>query len=73
MSDLTRRLRGKTVAAVLTNGSTLQIRTDDGAEIDIAWVDDNGRPLKGRPVCTNHGVRLIVKGLQELLALKPTR
>jgi len=59
------------VAAVLTNGSTLQIRTSDGAEIDIAWVDDNGRAIKGKPVCTNHGVRLIVRGLQELFSLKP--
>lgn len=65
--DITRRLRGKTVADVLCNGHILQIRTSDGAEINIAWLDDNGRPLKGKPAVAQHGVRLIARGVQELV------
>ncbi len=65
--DLTRRLRGKTVAAILTNGHVLMIQTTDGAEVHIAWADDNGRALKGQPVCVQHGVRLATRGLHDLI------
>ncbi len=71
--DLTRRLRGKTVAAVMTNGHILQLRTSDGAEINICWVDDNGRPIKGQPLCVQHGVRLIAHGLKDLIHLPEAR
>jgi len=65
--DLTRRLRGKTIASVLTNGHILQIRTSDGAEIDICWADDHGKPIKGQPLCVQHGVRFITRGLKDLI------
>lgn len=65
--DLTRRLRGKTIAAVLTNGHVLQIRTEDGAEINLVWLDDNGVPMMGKPTVAQHGVRLIARGLQDLI------
>lgn len=65
--DLTARLRGKRIAAVLTNGHVLQIRTADGAEINIAWLDDNGAPIKGKPAAAQHGVRLIAAGIQDVI------
>lgn len=57
----------------MTNGHILQIRTSDGAEIDLCWVDDNGRAIKGKPVCVKHGVRAIFRGLQDLLLLPQHR
>lgn len=65
--DITARLRGKTVAAVLTNGHVLQIRTTDGAELCVAWLDDNGTPLKGKPSASQSGVRLLARGLRDLM------
>lgn len=65
--DLTLRLAGKTIAAVYTNGHLLQIRTDDGAEITIAWLDDNGVPLKGKPAVAQHGLRLNARGIRDLI------
>ena len=56
--DITPRLRGKTIAAVTTNGSMLRITCADGSEMDVIWVDDNARPLRGRPMVGNFGVRL---------------
>lgn len=67
MSQLTQRLLGKRVAAVLSNGHTLQVRTDCGAEIDIVWVDDNGTPIKGKPVLAGSGVRLQARGIRDLI------
>jgi len=63
--DINLRLYGKRVAAVLANGHVLQIRTEDGAEVDIVWLDDNGRPLKGKPALVKHGIRLDARGAQE--------
>lgn len=65
--DITARLRGKTVAAVMTNGHVLQIRTTDGAEISIAWLDGEGRPIKGKPSASSGGVRLLARGVRDLL------
>jgi len=66
MSDITVRLRGKQIGDVLCNGHILQIRTADGAEINIAWLDDNGRPIKGKPAVVSHGLRLVAPGVQNL-------
>ena len=63
------RLRGKVIADVLTNGHVLQIRTTDGAELNVAWVDDNGDPIKGKPTVAQHGVRLQARGVQDLIHL----
>jgi len=71
--DLTRRLRGKTLAAVMTNGHILQLRAADGAEIDICWVDEHGRAIKGKPVCVRHGVRIVTPGLHDLINLPSAR
>ena len=67
MSDLTRLLRGKRVAACLTNGHVLSIQLEDGAEILVAWVDDHGEPIKGRPVLQARGWRMRADGLRELI------
>ncbi len=58
MSALTLRLHGKAIGAVLTNGHLLELRMLDGSECRIAWLDDNGVPIKGRPVLHQAGVRL---------------
>jgi hypothetical protein len=65
--ELTRRLRGKQVACVMTNGHVLAIRTEDGAEIRVVWVDDNGDVLKGRPLVQGHGLRMRAEGLREII------
>lgn len=65
--DLTARLRGKTVAALFTNGHLLIVKATDGTEVHIAWADGEGRALKGLPVCVQHGVRLHVPGLHDLI------
>jgi hypothetical protein len=65
--DITARLRGKRVAAVLCNGATLNLRMENGDDICIEWVDDNGVPIKGRPVIRSYGGRLDARSLQYLI------
>lgn len=66
--DITLRLRGKTVADVLTNGHVLRLCATDGTEVEIVWLDDNGAPLKGKPAVMKHGVRLTAGlGLRDIL------
>lgn len=65
--DITRLLRGKRVARVATNGYMLRVTCDDNTEIDIAWVDGNGAPLKGRPMVGNYGHRLQANGVRDLM------
>jgi len=65
--DITSRIVGKRVAAVLSNGHVLQIRTECGAELSLVWLDDNGVPLKGRPVIAESGVRLQARGIRDLI------
>jgi hypothetical protein len=65
--DLTRRLRGKRIAHVTTNGHVLRITTEDNCDIEIAWLGDNGAILKGKPSVFSHGPRLIAKGISELI------
>lgn len=67
MSQLTTRLLGKRVAAVLANGHLLSIRTHDGAEVEIAWLDDNGTPIKGRPALHKAGLRLDCRGFLDII------
>lgn len=67
--DIHKRLQGKTIAEVLHNGMVLNIRTKEGDDLMIAWVDENGKPLKGRPVVAQSGVRIKVASLHELANL----
>jgi len=65
--DLTRQLRGKQVAAVMTNGNVLVIQMHDGSEILVKWVDDNGETIKGRPVLGSRGMRMRAEGVRDLI------
>ena len=67
MSALTQRLLNKRVAAVLSNGNVLQIRCTDGSEIDVAWLDDHGLPIKGKPALYTAGARLIAHGMRDII------
>lgn len=71
--DITSRLRGKTVAEVTTNGHLLVIRTTDGAELTLAWLDGEGVPIKGKPAVAQSGVRLFARGLQDLMYFPTVR
>lgn len=65
--DITARLRGKKIAAITTNGSKMRITCHDGSEMDVMWVDDNGRILKGKPMIGNYGVRLAAEGIKDIM------
>lgn len=67
--DLTRQLRGKKIAAVMSNGHVLALQMEDGSEVLVKWVDDNGEAIKGRPVIGSRGVRLRAEGLRDLIHL----
>lgn len=69
MTDLTRQLQGKQIAAVLCNGSIVIIQTQCGAEIAIKWVDDNGATIRGKPVIGSKGFRLNARALNDLIYL----
>lgn len=65
--DITRLLRGKTIAYIATNGHVLSIRCSDNSEINVAWVDDNGLPIMGKPVAQSRGGRLRADGIRDLI------
>jgi hypothetical protein len=65
--DITRQLHGRQVECVLTNGHMLCIRCTDGRELQVQWIDDNGNPMKGKPVLRMAGVHIIARGAQEIL------
>lgn len=71
--DITARLRGKVVAEVTTNGHLLCIRTQDGAELTLAWLDGEGVPIKGKPAVAQSGVKLRARGLHELMYFPTVR
>jgi hypothetical protein len=65
--DITSRLRGKRVASAMANGHILSLRLETGEELNIAWLDDNGLPLKGAPAVQSTGARLLTRNLHELI------
>lgn len=65
--DLTRRMRGKQIAVIMTNGHVLSMRLEDGSEVNITWVDDNGRAIKGKPHIETVGLRLRAEGMREII------
>lgn len=67
------RVRGKTVADVLTNGRELRIVCTDGSELSVVWLDDNGAPLMGKPAIVQHGARLLARGMQDLIHYQTIR
>lgn len=64
--DITKQLRGKQVEYVATNGHMLVIRCTDGRELQIQWVDDNGNPIKGKPVLRRAGLNIITRQVKEI-------
>ena len=49
MPDISMRMAGKTIESVMKSNEVLLLRCEDGTEMQIAWLDDNGRPVKGTP------------------------
>ena len=41
---------------------------DDGSEVSVVWVDDNGGVIKGKPLLFGTGMRMRAAGLGELLS-----
>jgi len=66
--NITLRLGGKKVREALTNGHTFVLVMDDGSEAVVVWVDDNGLPIKGKPLLLSTGARMRARGLNELLS-----
>ena len=64
--DISARLRGKKLADIICNGHLLKICTDDGAEITLGWLDDNGKLIKGKPAIVTTGVRIHAPGIAQL-------
>lgn len=52
---LSHLLHGKELAEVLKTEELLVIKCMNGDEIRIAWVDENGRPVKGKPAIAFFG------------------
>ncbi len=67
--SITAALRGKLVRYCASNGHILVITLNDGSELRVAWVDDNGDPIKGRPVVEGSGVRMKAERMQDLIHL----
>ena len=71
MRFTTKRVSWKTALVELTwmlSGDTnIRYLKDHGVSIWDAWADDNGRAIKGQPLCVQHGVRLIARGLHDLI------
>lgn len=59
--QLTQLLRGHQIEHLSTNGNVLVIRCTDGREVQVAWVDDSGRPLKGTPIALFAGTNIRAK------------
>lgn len=67
------RLYGKQVREVLTNGHLLKIVAADNSEITVAWVDGEGRPIMGKPVISQSGVRMKAEGIADVLYFPTVR
>lgn len=67
--QLTMRLVGREIKEVRSNGHLLALRLDDNTEVVIAWVDDNGKAIKGRPVVHSSGGRIDTRSLHELIKI----
>ena len=69
MNTLTQRFHGRRVRQCETNGHLLAFRLEDNSVVQVAWVDDNGKPIKGRPVVESSGARLNARSLQEMIRM----
>lgn len=65
--SITLRFYNKKLREAMTNGIELVLVMDDGSEAHVMWVDDNGTPIKGKPILWSTGVRMKARGVQELI------
>jgi hypothetical protein len=49
-TSLHHQLHGQEIDYVATNGEVLVLRTKNGKELRVAWVNENGEAIKGKPV-----------------------
>lgn len=68
-TNLTALLHGKTVDTVTANGKAMRITMTDGTEVDLVWMNEEGRGLEGRPHILAHGRRIRAVGVNELFNL----
>jgi hypothetical protein len=57
--EITRQLAGRKVRAVGKYNDALVIMCDDGYEVQVAWVDENGKPVKGQPMVMFAGKKVV--------------
>lgn len=56
------QIAGRRVVEYVAKSDTLLvIRFEDGNEVQVAWVDESGNPVKGEPVAQFVGKRIIAK------------
>lgn len=56
---LSNLLYGKQLAEVLKTDQLLVIKCRNGDEIRVAWVNENGEPVKGRPAIAFFGREIV--------------
>lgn len=67
--SLTVRLHGRKIDSCWSNGYLLSIRCSNGEEINVKWVDSNGKAIKGTPVIETSGARLKAERISDLIQL----
>jgi hypothetical protein len=55
LPDLTDRLAGRKVEAILKSDNILVIRCEDGIETHVSWCDKDGAPVNGEPQVSWYG------------------
>ncbi len=61
MPSMTMRMTGKPIHSIMKSNERLMIRAENGDELHVAWVDENGKPVKGRPIIVWYGRRVLAK------------
>lgn len=61
MPNLTDRLVGRKVEAVLKSDDVLVIRCEDGIEVHVSWCDENENVVKGEPKIVWSGKHVYAK------------
>lgn len=59
---ITSHLQGRTIEALMIDGTWLIIRFTDGHEAKIGWQDASGNQVQGEPFLENLDVRVFVAG-----------
>jgi hypothetical protein len=61
MSDLSMRLAGRQIEAIMKTQNTLVIRCEDGTECHVAWMNEAGDPTEGEPAVVWFGRNVLAK------------